>query len=283
MRIRRFVSLTLLLSFVVMSFTGIMLFIVPKGRVANWVHWRMFGLTKTQYGDIHTTTMILFLILVVWHIVLNWKPMINYIKGAFVREFLYAFVLVSTFVVGTLAMVPPFSSFVNLGNSIKGHWARRYGAPPYGHAEESTLGKFCSYVGIEPSKALELLRSKGIKVKGLSETLNDIARRNSITPQMIYLILKHSPSGSSSGWGQGGFHGSYDLRVSGVPQFLGRRTLGELDAMGKIKLEVVVKFLKKRGVKADKNSMIRDIAKQLGVTPVELYEELVDASRGKHS
>lgn len=51
--LRRFTSLTLTFTFLVMSYTGIILFIAPKGRVANWTNWELLGLDKTQYTNLH--------------------------------------------------------------------------------------------------------------------------------------------------------------------------------------------------------------------------------------
>lgn len=48
MKTRRIVSLTMFVSFVFVSFTGITLFLCPQGRVAYWGGWTMFGLSKGQ-------------------------------------------------------------------------------------------------------------------------------------------------------------------------------------------------------------------------------------------
>jgi hypothetical protein len=44
---RGFASLLTTFSFIVMSISGILLFIVPQGRIAEWTDWRMLGLTKS--------------------------------------------------------------------------------------------------------------------------------------------------------------------------------------------------------------------------------------------
>ena len=46
MKSRRIVSLTVLLSFIVLSLSGILLFVSPQGRVAYWSRWSLVGLTK---------------------------------------------------------------------------------------------------------------------------------------------------------------------------------------------------------------------------------------------
>ena len=81
MKIRRIISLTIFLSFIMMAYTGIMLFLCPQGRVAYWTGWRLFGLSKEQYGELHTTFMIVFLVGGIWHITLNWRPIKGYLKN----------------------------------------------------------------------------------------------------------------------------------------------------------------------------------------------------------
>ena len=81
MSMRRIAALTIMLAFVVMIFTGVVLYIVPQGRVAYWAGWMLFGLGKEQWGAVHTTMGLLMLISGVFHIVYNWKPIVNYLRN----------------------------------------------------------------------------------------------------------------------------------------------------------------------------------------------------------
>ena len=118
MKIRKLISFTALVSFTFMAFTGIMLFFAPQGRIAHWSGWRIFGLTREQYSEVHTTFMVLFLTVVIWHIVLNWKPIVNYLKDRTRKlklstpEFSVALVLGVLFFAGTLAGLFPFHQFL---------------------------------------------------------------------------------------------------------------------------------------------------------------------------
>ena len=40
-------------AFIVLTVTGIILYIVPQGRVAYWVHWSLAGMEKEQWGWVH--------------------------------------------------------------------------------------------------------------------------------------------------------------------------------------------------------------------------------------
>jgi len=261
---KKLISLTLAFSFLVMSITGIMLYIVPKGKVAYWANWQMFGLTKTQYGDIHITSMILFLVVTIWHIYYNWKPLISYIKDStkkitlFKKELLIALGLNILFVAGTLSGIQPFQSVLDLNENIKSYWEREYGSPPYGHAEESSLQSFSKRIGVDAQKAMELLKESNIKVDSQKQTLLDISKQNSISSKVIYDIIKPKQTSKS------------DDKID----FLGRRTLDELAVMNKINLEKSIKFLEKKGFEASSGTRMKEAAEALGVTPYTLYEEL---------
>lgn len=60
--IRRFVSLTLVFSFLLLAASSIMLYVVPEGRVAYWSHWSALSFSKEQWGAMHITGGFMFLI-----------------------------------------------------------------------------------------------------------------------------------------------------------------------------------------------------------------------------
>ncbi|MEN8155102.1 MAG: DUF4405 domain-containing protein, partial [Acidobacteriota bacterium] len=114
---RSFVSFGMLFSFIIMTLTGIVLYITPPGRVAKWVTWTFFGLEKDEWQAVHTIFSYLFLILSIFHIFfMNWKTIKLYIKkktkkGINRKKELYAsIVLTLIFFAGTVIKVPPFQS-----------------------------------------------------------------------------------------------------------------------------------------------------------------------------
>ncbi len=267
---KKIISLTLAFSFLVMSITGIMLYIVPKGKIAYWANWEMFGLTKSQYGDIHITSMILFLVVTIWHIYYNWKPLMNYLKNSakqitlFKKELLIALALNFLFVGGTLMGVQPFQGVLDINDDIKAYWQKQYGSPPYGHAEESSLQSFSQRIGVNIQKAIELLKDKGIVVENKSQTLLQIAQQNSISPKDIHYAIK--PKGGKITTGKA-------MADTGI-SFLGRRTLHELADMDKINLKKSLLFLQKEGFDATPQSRMREAANAMGITPYELFDKL---------
>ena len=122
---KKITSLSLGISFIIMTYTGIMLFICPHGRVAYWSNWHLFGLSKDQYGELHTTSMIVFVLFGMLHIFYNWKPILSYLedkrkKVTFTsKELFIALILNFVFIAGTLGMIQPFSGFLNFEESLK--------------------------------------------------------------------------------------------------------------------------------------------------------------------
>jgi len=55
-----------MLAFIGMAVTSLILFIVPQGRVAYWADWRLLGLSKTDWGNIHINLGLLFLRFCFW-------------------------------------------------------------------------------------------------------------------------------------------------------------------------------------------------------------------------
>jgi hypothetical protein len=265
--VKKVTSLTLAFSFLVMSYTGIMLFIVPQGKVAYWTNWTLLGLSKEQYGAIHSTSMVVFLLFGILHVYYNWKPIVSYLKtktsGTLFssKEFFIALLINIAFVSGTLAEVKPFSSFMAMGEKIKDNWAKSMGEPPYGHAEESSLKALCKNIDVDLEEAINLLAQKGIKIQSPMQTLKAIAQEQKMSPSEIYEIIK--PKGAQPKQTQ-----------STIPN-LGRKTLQELSSMQKISLQKSIEYLKSQGVlEVSEESKMKSLSGSLDMTPMELLEVL---------
>jgi uncharacterized membrane protein (Fun14 family) len=195
MNLKKITSLTMLLSMAVMTYTGIILFIAPPGRIANWANWEILALTKEQYGALHSTMMVLFIIATILHLYYNWKPITNYMKNSakemivFTKDMVAAFFVTTAFVIGTLAVVPPFSSFTIFGEDIKESWEKEYGTAPYSHAELSSLKGFCKKLGYDLSKSEAILKKNNINYE-VTQSLSLIGKENGVSPQFIYNLLQ---------------------------------------------------------------------------------------------
>lgn len=191
-----FASLLTTFSFIVMSLSGVLLFIVPQGRIAEWTDWRMLGLAKSQWGDIHITTSLMFLIAGAYHIVLNWRTLVNYFtakreKGLLMqRELVIAGVVTVFFLAGAVYQVPPLSYVLTLNNTIKQAWiVDKDHEPPMGHAELLTMPSFTKKLQMDPNQVADVLKSNGITFTA-TESLAVIAKNHGTSPVKLYQLIK---------------------------------------------------------------------------------------------
>ncbi|PLY15627.1 MAG: hypothetical protein C0628_02175 [Sulfurimonas sp.] len=196
MNLKKITSLTMLLTMLIMSYTGIILFIAPEGRVARWIDWSFLGLTKTEAGEVHSTFMILFVLATILHIYYNLKPIVSYLKNSarelivFTKEMIIATLLTIVFLVGTLTSAAPFENFLELKEVAKEYWKNIYGEPPYGRAELSSLKAFIRKNQLNEKNSLNALKTNSIKFESSNEKLTDIAKANSVSPQKLYEIMQ---------------------------------------------------------------------------------------------
>jgi hypothetical protein len=199
MKLRKLTSLTALLASALMLLTSIVLYVVPQGRIAYWSDWRLWGLTKTDWGNLHIHSGMLLLTAISFHVYFNWKPMISYLISKRIRlisvELSVALIITLACVSGTYLLVPPFSWVITLNEQVKENGARKYGEPPFGHAELSSLSAFARKVGLDLEESLVLLEKAGFPVEDANMTLIDIASRYRTTPRNLYSIIK--PAGSA--------------------------------------------------------------------------------------
>lgn len=197
-----FASLLTTFSFVVMSLSGLLLFIVPQGRIADWTDWRMLGLSKSQWGDMHITTSLLFLAAGAWHIALNWRTLLNYFTARRAsalmmrRELVVSAALALVFVVGAVYKLPPVSYVLDLNDAIKQAWiVDRDHEPPIGHAELLTVPVFARRLQMEPQAVATTLAASGVRYEE-TESLAVIARRHGTTPAHLYQLLRPLEGGA---------------------------------------------------------------------------------------
>jgi hypothetical protein len=274
MNIRRITSLTAALSFIMMVLTSVILYIVPQGRVAYWADWKLWGLTKTDWGNIHINLGLLFLIALFLHIYYNWKPLINYLKDkarslkVFTPEFNAALVVTITFTVGTYLMLPPFSWVMSLNDYFKDTGTAKYGEPPYGHAEFSSLKTFAKKMNLDLSKSMVLLSSAGYAVEDTSLTLQIIAKQNDIPPQRIYETIKPAAIVSESK-----SENETTMPETAAPG-TGNLTLADFCAQFSLNIKQVIRELKTQGITSSAELTLKQIAEQNQTSPIDLYEAI---------
>ena len=193
-------GLTSLLSaagLLVMGLSGLVAYFMPHGRIAYWNDWHLIGLTKTQWGDIHILSSILFLVAMGFHLYFNWKPFLSYIKGKAAqmqgrkRELVITLAALILVVAAGIRPFPPLSWLVDLSGNLKDAWVSSPAQePPFGHAEELKLSVLCKKVGIPLTPAVQLLQEKGFNGVDPQSRVIDIARLNRTSPMALFAWLK---------------------------------------------------------------------------------------------
>lgn len=272
MKLRKITSLTALLSFAVLVTSGVVLFLTPQGRVAYWSEWHLWGLTKEAWGSMHILLSLLFLVAGIVHIVLNWRPIVLYLRDRKERmrvvtpEFAASAVLTILFTVGPLLGWPPFRWVMDLNSYAKDQGSRTYGEPPYGHAEQSSLQAFAQKTGMDLEKAQTLLKGRGIAFEGPQQRLQDIAKRNHLTPQQVYLAMKDAQI----------IQVTKGQLPEEVAPGLGRKTLEDLCKEYNLELARVRTILEARNVIVKTDQPFRALAEANGTGPHELYAVIRD-------
>jgi hypothetical protein len=194
---RSYVSISLLLSFLVIAVSGVILYLAPPGRVARWISWVMLGFNRGQWEDLHTLFSYLFIIFGLFHLFLfNWKLFFSYLRSRITRkinrkrEIIFALATFLAIALFTLAKWPPVYSVMDLGNTISSGWAERRGAPPVPHAEEMTLNDLSKELfRSEPELVIGKLRELGFVVRDGNQTLDSLAVQNETSPSELFRQL----------------------------------------------------------------------------------------------
>lgn len=269
----------MLLSFILLTLTSIILYIVPEGRVAYWSDWSMMGLSKPQWGDVHINLGFLFLAAGILHMYYNWKPMTAYMKNRarelkiFTPNFNVALLITLVFTIGTLVNIPPFSSILDFGISFKDAAADKYGEPPYGHAELSSLTMFAKRTSLDLEEMKKQLTAANITFTGDEQTLLEIAKTNNTTPKVIYQHMKKPEP---------------QLQAGETPVFpdepfpgLGRKVLKELCATYGLELNAVIGAFTTKGISADPDKSLKQIADANNSDPHALFEIIHEVATAK--
>ena len=258
---KAFTSFTITWTFLFSSVAGIVLYIAPQGRIANWNVWTIFGLDKEQWGAIHTLMSFLFLTFGIIHLfIFNWPVFMAYLREKKKKslklkaEFFSSIALVLIFLFGTYLQVPPFQTVVDIGTKIDGYWANKSGEPPISHAEDLTIEEIAiDQLNTSTKSVVSILQNINIEADG-SNLLGDIAKENNYTPSELYEIISSELSQqvdnvASKGYGQKPLnYVCADMEISVIDAFNYLRQEGidissDLDIISDIEIIAIAKIL----------------------------------------
>lgn len=263
---KAFISFYIVFSFVVLGLSGIVLYVAPPGRVANWSVWTLVALTKAQWQAVHTIFSFIFIVAASFHIFFNWKVLVAYVKSKLhdgirmKRELTAASIVGLTLMVATIAGLPPFSTVMDAGDDIKNAWTVPTSEPPLPHAEELTVEKLAETVKMPLDKAKENLAARGVKVGTAEATVQQIATANGLTPQQVFQKMQSDDAKPQVAMGGGGW---------------GRKTVDDICAQYAIPLDTAVSRLAAAGFTATGRTTLKDLALGAGKTPQDVAKIVV--------
>lgn len=272
---RGLTSLFTLAGFLIMSVTGLVLYVVPQGRIAYWTDWTLWGMSKTQWGDIHILSSILFVIAGAFHIALNWKPLIGYLRKKLEarmllrREASLAAILSVWVIASGIWHIPPLRYLLDLNQFVKESWIEgKDSEPPFGHAELVSLKVLCKKSDIPLGEALSALQSHGLKGVDPDRIFLDLATENQLSPMETFRMISHlglprkRPAVFTAD--------SVEERFAGTG--IGSRTLQDMCAELGLEFSRIRERLASKGISVEGQRSLKAVASRHGLAPIDLLK-----------
>ena len=262
-----FVSFYVVFSFLALAASGIVLYVAPPGRIANWSVWQLLLLSKAQWQAVHTIVALLFLVAASFHIYFNWKVLVAYVKSKLTagirmkRELAAASLTGLAILAVSIAGVPPFGTVMEVGEEIKNSWSTTTNEPPVPHAELMTVAKLSETVKIPTEKALANLEKQGVRAAQPTMTVQQIADENKLTPQQVYQKIQSDDAKPKVSLAEGGGWG--------------RMNVQQVCERFSVPLDAGVARLQAAGIEATASTAIRELATARGKTPIDIAKLIV--------
>ena len=122
---RSFAVFILFFDLLVLTISGVVLYIAPPGRYTNWVNWQVFSVTKAGWEALHINFSWLFVLIASLHIYFNWRVIRGYLRRGVAWTVRYrwelaaAAVVTALFAAGSVWSWPVFADVVAFGEQVK--------------------------------------------------------------------------------------------------------------------------------------------------------------------
>ncbi len=279
---RSFTAFIVTWAFLVATATGVVLYIVPQGRIANWVDWRLLGLLKEDWGNIHLVFAAIFIVGGILHLYFNWKPFKKYLAERISghlqpkKELLLSLAISLLLIVGAINQIPPFNYYFELNE-----WAKQALVtspevePPFGHAEELSLAGFAKRQNIDLEKAIEEIRAKGIRFEGVRQSIGEIAHANGMNAMQLYGMIRPFEAKPEAVRDTTFTAEEVEDRFGGTG--IGRKSLATICQSLGLPVQTVVDTFSGAGIKATRDETMKTIADRHELDPIELMKVILIA------
>jgi hypothetical protein len=271
---RAFVSLFITWASLILIVSGIILYIAPTGRIANWTHISILGLEKSQWQALHTIFSFIILIPGAYHLYYNWRPFVSYLRKkmnqmvSLRKELTTTVALTVILSVLTIWNVPPFSTIMDLGEYFTESWESVQNEPPIPHAEELTIAELAKTINKPTEQLLSALKQNGIEATS-GMVVKEVAAKYGLTPSELYQKMQiKMPTGATNATSQ-------------PPAWrgLGHLTIEQVCQQIKIPLDTALARLAKNNIMVDKSMLLKDIAGKYNRKPIDILEIMENKKR----
>ncbi len=267
-------------AFVILTITGLVLYVVPQGRVAYWTHWSLLGLGKEQWGDVHMMFGGIFIFTGIIHLYFNWKPFKKFladrVKGKLQlkQEFVIAMTFSVVIVVMSIFHIPPVSWVFDLNQTLKDSWVTSPELePPFGHAEEVSLAGISRRMGLDLEQGVAALQREGFDFTGPQDSLEKIALANNVTPMDVYAVISRYEKKSEPVPASGMTIEDVEARYAGTG--LGRKTLADVCKSVQIGITNCEERLSVKGFKVASDEKLKQAAERYEINPIDVLKMLL--------
>jgi hypothetical protein len=262
---RVFISFGLTWSMLVIIISGIVLYISPAGRYANWVDWKITGFTKEEWASIHAVFSFAFVVLSVFHLfTVNWKAFWSYIRSKTraginkKRELTISLALAILFFIGIAYPFPPFKYVTDLGEFMALSWEKNEKEAPVPHAELLTISQLAEQLKYPSADDLaRKFKNHNIAYENTDlQTLQEIALKNGKTPEEVFRLVSEKTGAERPGAG------------------MGRKTIENLAEESGKSVDDVIRILRDNNIKVEKGQTIRQIGDNNNIAPKDIFDLL---------
>jgi hypothetical protein len=261
---KAFISFLVLFIWIILVITGIVLYLSPPGRVANWVEWRFFGLTKEDWQSIHTIFSFTFIIIAALHLYYNWIVFWSYLKSKVAqgikmkRELLLAGSLVMVTGILVLMELPPFQNVMDFGEYLSDSWSNEKSEPPIPHAELMTLSEYAVRTKQNNDILLKSLTKLSVQPVDTLMTIAQIANLNGLSPRDLIALLNQQPPQTSQYLGYGRKNFSIVCQELGISQ------------------ETALQKLSEKNIFVKEDKILKEIADEYDLKPIDIIKIIGD-------
>jgi hypothetical protein len=277
---RAFIAFLVTWSFVVLTLTGLVLYVVPHGRVGNWTFWTLAGLDKDGWADVHILFGALFIVCGALHLYFNWKPFTRYlaerVRGHLTlkRELITSLGATLLLVLGALFAVPPVSWLFDLNDWAKSAWGRAPGQePPYARAEATPLPVLAQRLGFDLDGVLTALRAAGVTVENPNTNLETLARANRTTPAALFALIPQTPAAPATAAAKDADLLAIEDRLTGTG--VGGKTLATFAEQENLAAKSALERLTEIGIDARGEETLKQIAERHATRPIEIAKAIL--------